>query len=151
MYRNTNFSNCKIKWIEVFFVISSVPERNYLFKVSNWSTKIRCSNCSILRMKTLERCRWRHLMSLLLTVNIFQTLFNCWLCTSKRLLEITSRMSCVILEYFQCEQNLSTNSMWWMKNSCKGFYLHRCGSHSKCPSVHLFFLHILLAGRLIRS
>ena len=36
------------------------PYENYLFKVSNWSTKIRCENCSRLRMKTLERCQWRH-------------------------------------------------------------------------------------------
>ena len=31
-----------------------------LFKVSNWSTRIRCENCSRLRIKTLERCWWRH-------------------------------------------------------------------------------------------
>ena len=37
-----------------------VPARNYLFKVSNWSTRIRCENCSKLRIKTLERCQWRH-------------------------------------------------------------------------------------------
>ena len=46
--------------LEVLFVISRVPAMNYLFKVSNWSTRIRCENCSRLRMKTLERCQWRH-------------------------------------------------------------------------------------------
>ena len=39
-------------------VISSVLTRNYLFKVSNWNTRIRCENYSRLRMKTLERCQW---------------------------------------------------------------------------------------------
>ena len=39
---------------------ASVPEINNLFKVSNWSTRIRCENCSRLRTKTLERYQWRH-------------------------------------------------------------------------------------------
>ena len=40
--------------------LSSVPARNYLFKVSSWSTRIRCENCSRLKMsKTLERFQWR--------------------------------------------------------------------------------------------
>ena len=43
-----------------YFILSSFPVRNYLFKISNWSTRIRCENCSRLRMKTLERCWWRH-------------------------------------------------------------------------------------------
>ena len=37
-------------------MISSVQARNYLFKVSKGSTRIRCSR---LRIKTLERCQWR--------------------------------------------------------------------------------------------
>ena len=44
---------------EALFVISFVLTRNYLFKFSNWNTRIRCENCSRLRMKTLERCQWR--------------------------------------------------------------------------------------------
>ena len=44
---------------EALLVISSVPTRNYLFKFSNWNGRIRCENCSRLRMKTLERCQWR--------------------------------------------------------------------------------------------
>ena len=40
-------------------MIPFVPTRNYLSKVSNWSTRIRSENCSRLRMKTLERCQWR--------------------------------------------------------------------------------------------
>ena len=31
--------------------------RPYLSKVSNLSTRIRCENCSRLRMETLERCQ----------------------------------------------------------------------------------------------
>ena len=49
----------KLFW-EALFVISSVPARNYLFRVSNWSTRIRCENYSRLRMKTLEKCQWRY-------------------------------------------------------------------------------------------
>ena len=41
-------------------LILSVPARSFLFKVSNWSTRIRCQNYSRLKMKTLERCKWRH-------------------------------------------------------------------------------------------
>ena len=39
-----------------FVLISSVPARNYLFKVTTWGTRISCENCSRLRIKTLERC-----------------------------------------------------------------------------------------------
>ena len=49
--------------------------RPYLSEVTNWSTRIRCENCSRLRMKKLERCQWRRSVSILLTVNIFQTFF----------------------------------------------------------------------------
>ena len=58
---------------DFFSVISSVPTRNYLSKVSNWNTRVRCENCSRLRMKTLERSVV--LVSVLLTVNVFQTSF----------------------------------------------------------------------------
>ena len=54
------------KWIkgkivlwELLFVTSPVPTRNYLSKVYNWSTRIRCENCSRLRMKAPERCQRR--------------------------------------------------------------------------------------------
>ena len=35
------------------FVISFIPARNYLFRVSNLYTRIRCESCSILRMLML--------------------------------------------------------------------------------------------------
>ena len=44
-----------ILFSEALFVISSVPERNYLFKVSYSSTKIWCENCWGLNMKTKRR------------------------------------------------------------------------------------------------
>ena len=37
-------------------MISSIPSSNYLFKVSYLITR---KNSSRLRMKTLERCKWR--------------------------------------------------------------------------------------------
>ena len=40
-------------------MLSAALARNYMFKVSNWSTRKRCENCARLRMKTRERCHWR--------------------------------------------------------------------------------------------
>ena len=87
MYRNTNFSNCKIKWKKRFlfqtalFVISFVPARNYLFKVSNLRTRITYESSLILRMSMLKIFNVNDvsgvvLVSLLLTVDIFQTFFK---------------------------------------------------------------------------
>ena len=45
---------------KALLMISSILARNYLFKVSNWSKTLRCESCSRLRMKTIERCQWRH-------------------------------------------------------------------------------------------
>ena len=84
-YHNTNFSNYKIKskkrlYFESFCVILFIPARNYLFKVSNLRTKTRCESCLILTMSMLTIFNINDvngivLVSLLLTVNIFQTLF----------------------------------------------------------------------------
>ena len=46
--------------LRCFFMILSIPGRNYLFKVRTWCAKIRCESPSKLRMKILERCQWRH-------------------------------------------------------------------------------------------
>ena len=72
---------------EALIVLSSFPTRNYLFKVSNWNTRIRCENCSRLRMKTLERCQWRrssvfivnceHISNFLLIID-FEQAKVCW-------------------------------------------------------------------------
>ena len=50
----------KVFFFEALFVISFVPARNCLFNVSNWSTKIRCENCSRLRIEILKWCHWCH-------------------------------------------------------------------------------------------
>ena len=36
------------------------PSKDYLFKVSNWSTRISCENYLRLRMKRIEWCQWCH-------------------------------------------------------------------------------------------
>ena len=72
-------------------LFSFVPARNYLFKVSNLSTRISHYSCSVLRMSVLTIFNINDandviIMSLLLTENIRQTCSNCWLRTGKRLL-----------------------------------------------------------------
>ena len=49
----------KILIWKALFVIPSIPTRNYLFKVSNWSKRITCENCLRLGKKPLEQCQWR--------------------------------------------------------------------------------------------
>ena len=48
----------KIRFWESLLVIPSTFEKNCLFKVSNWSTRITCENCLRLRLKTPKRCPW---------------------------------------------------------------------------------------------
>ena len=43
----------KILFREFLFMISIVPARNYLFKISNLRTRIRFKSCSILRLSVL--------------------------------------------------------------------------------------------------
>ena len=74
-------------FLKAFFVISSHPARNYLFKVSNSNTRIRCENCSALKMKALERRQWRrcsvfilncrHISNFVLIVD-FEQANVCW-------------------------------------------------------------------------
>ena len=117
----------KILFREFLFVISFVPVRNYLFKVSNLSTTIiKCESCSVLRMWMLiifsiNDVNGVVLVSLLLTVNIFQTLlqlltFNrqafAWFILKRQtFLKTRSGITCVMY-YSECEQNLLTNSIW---------------------------------------
>ena len=52
------------------------PIGNYMFKVKNRNTRTRCKICSKLTIKTPEQRQWsRRDVSLLLTLNIFHTLF----------------------------------------------------------------------------
>ena len=67
--------------IQVIFSYNTIKlitcQINYLFKVNNRNTRTRCERCSKLTIKTLERRQW--LVFLLLTLNIFHTL---WLCAA---------------------------------------------------------------------
>ena len=90
---------------EALFLISSLPARNYLFKVTNWSTNRRCENYSRLRMKTLERCQWRRS-----SVSIV----NCEHISKFALIVYfqQANVSWVDIEKIKCEQNFLTNNIW---------------------------------------
>ena len=51
------------------------PVGIYMFRVNNRNTTTRCEICSKFTIKTPERCQWRRCGVLLLTLNIFHTLF----------------------------------------------------------------------------
>ena len=54
------------------------PAGNCMFKVHNKNSRTRGEICSKLTIKTPERCHQRHFGVLLLTFNIFHTLFYCF-------------------------------------------------------------------------
>ena len=100
------------------FVCDIVPVRNYLFKVSNLSIRITCESSSMLRMSILTIFNINDvsgvvLVSLLLTVNIFQTFFLLltlnwqtfdWFISKRQTyLKTRSGISC-FMYYFKCEQ-----------------------------------------------
>ena len=151
-------------------MISSVPAMNYLFKGSNWSTRIRFKNCSRLRMKTPERWQRHHssvfivncdrISSFALIVEFEQG--NVWWVhiENKNILEDKIRY---IMRY------VAVFSVWtkfidkWhlnlyhhnttgesVRNICEGVYfrcwfrLKRCRSNTNWPAVHLHFLQISL-------
>ena len=53
----TKLSGRKNFILRDFSMILFVQAQNYLFKVSNWRTKIRCESYSKLRIKILQRCQ----------------------------------------------------------------------------------------------
>ena len=73
--------------------MSSVPARNYIFIVSNYSTRTRCEYYSIVRMKTLKQSQCcccgifivncEHILNFVLIV-VFEQAKVCWLYTEKR-------------------------------------------------------------------
>ena len=115
----------KILFWEFLCVISFVPARNYQFKISNLSTRIRCESCSTLGMSMLTIFKINDVISavvvsLLLTVDIFQTLFLlltlkrqtfAWFILKRQTL-LKTRPGICVMYYFRCEQNLLTNSIW---------------------------------------
>ena len=150
---------------EALFVISSLPAMNYLFKVSNWSTRIRCENCSRLRMKTLERSQCphssvfivncKHISSFVL-IPEFEQANVCWVHIETK--NTSEDKIGYIMRY------VGVFSVWtkfinkWylnlyhhnptgesVRNFCEGiyirrwFWLERCRLHSTWPAVHLPF------------
>ena len=61
-----------------YITILVYPAGNYLFKVNNRNTRTRFEICSKSTIKTLEQRQWLVLVSLLLTLNIFRTFFQCF-------------------------------------------------------------------------
>ena len=108
------------------FVCDIVPVRNYLFKVSNLSIRITYESSSILRMSILTIFNINDvsgvvLVSLLLTVNIFQTFFLLltlnwqtfdWFISKRQTYLKTRSGISFVMYYFKCERNLLTNSIW---------------------------------------
>ena len=79
--------NCSIfpVWTSVMpfnhtFLLFHNPVSICMFKVNNRNTKPRFEICSKLTIKTPERRQWDRSVSLLLTLNIFHTLFYCFYC-----------------------------------------------------------------------
>ena len=61
-----------------YITILVYPAGNYLFKVNNRNTRTRFEICSKSTIKTPEQRQWLVLVSLLLTLNIFCTFFQCF-------------------------------------------------------------------------
>ena len=110
---------------ETLFVISNVPAMNYLFKVSNWSTRTRCEYCSRLRVKILEQCQWLH-------SSVF--IVNCEHISSFGL----------IVEFEQA-------NVWWVHIKKTDTFEDKMPLSFKMTCCTFVFLQILVAGRLIRS
>ena len=126
-----------ILFSEALFVISSVPERNYLFKVSYSSTRIWCENCWGLNMKTK-----RHF-----SVFIKRLLGSNW--KDKHFWRVYHGLCCSILKFInKLHLNLYLHNPTGesVRNFCEGvyfrlsFWLKYCGPYSKWPAVHLSFL-----------
>ena len=88
------------------------PANNCLFRDSNWSTKVRCENCSRLKMKKLEQSQWRHYgvlvvncehISHFVLIAYFEQANVCWVYTGK--INFT-------LQRFKCEQIFLPDGIW---------------------------------------
>ena len=93
------------------------PAGIYLLKVNNRNITTRCEICSKLTIKTTEPSHWRRLwimftittldivmMALLLTLNIFHTLFQCfycwlWTCNCRLGIDVWNRCRQCFLNY----------------------------------------------------
>ena len=61
--------------VSLYILSVTIPDGIYLFKVNNRNTRTRCEICSKLTINTPERRHGDVLVYLLLTLNIFHTLF----------------------------------------------------------------------------
>ena len=103
-------------------MIPFVPTRNYLSKVSNWSTRIRSENCSRLRMKTLEWYQWRrssvcivnykHISNFLLIICSQQA--NVFLVHIEKIKTFEDKIRYIHAWFVVLisDQNLLTNNIW---------------------------------------
>ena len=65
---NTNWNGPNIFWTSLYIqlrpclgeVLITYPARNYMFKVNNGNSKMKCEICSKLTTNTSERSQWRH-------------------------------------------------------------------------------------------
>ena len=139
---------------------SSVLTRNYLFKVSNWSTRIRCEMCSLRRghCSSVENVNCKHISNFLIVIGFEQTkdIFSCWKDkTFWRQDQVYHALCCSHLVWPKFIKK------WFLKlyhhkprgesvrNFCEGVYfrlwfcLKRCRWHWKWPAAHLSFYHLL--------
>ena len=160
-----------VKWVwrgcaGAFVVPQKILWRPFrLFKVSNWSTRIRCENCLRLRMKTPGRCGWRyssvfivncaHISNFVLIVE-FEEANVCWVHIEKKNTfedKIGHVMRCVAVFsvwtkfinkwHLNLYHHNSTGES--LRNFCEGVYFRhwfwpkRLSSHS---NVHLVYIYL---------
>ena len=144
----------KILFWEVLFVISCVPARNYRFKVSYSSTRIRCENFWGLSKKAMVLLQCLHCQLWTYFQHVLIVDFEqANLCRVH--IERISNFEGCIMHYIVVYWNLLTLHLNLylhnptgesVRNFCEGvyfrlwFWLKRCGSYSKWPAVHLSFL-----------
>ena len=160
----------KILFWEALFVISPVPARKNLFKVTNWSTRIRWEHSSRLKMTTLEWCHWRRsivfLVNFVLIIDFEEA--NVYWGHAEKINTIEDKIR-YIMRYvvpFQVwakfinkkhlelyHHNPTGESV---RNFCEGIYfrwrfcLKRCSSHLKWPAIICLFIDFV-HWKLIRS
>ena len=87
----------------------------------NWSSRKRCENCSRLRMKTLQWCRWRrssviivnceHISNFVLIVD-FEQANVFWVQIENTFEGKIEYVMHYVVVYFRWQQNLPTNIIW---------------------------------------
>ena len=130
-----------------------------------WSTRIRCENCSRLRMKTLEQCQWRHpsvfivhcqhILNFVLIADVEQANV-CWVHIGKTntfedkigyimryVVVLAMWTKFISKEHLKLNHHNATSES--VRDFCEGVYfrgwlwLKRRGSNSKWPVANLYF------------